>query len=198
MGVWSFKEKSGQGGHVLEPTSKSWPLAQKVEGRKKFFFKRNGNCPKGTSVDPWPTGDRWSSAGGRRPLVAGMPETSGRGLVARSLVATIPAAQGRPATSGRPPTAGRHLRLWDNSHFFEIFLFKKKNFWKFGWWARAFGRMGVQHPHFLKLAPTLGSANSSEIHGEWRFHFFPQFVFAKFSPYLDLHIYRWDFCFRKF
>jgi hypothetical protein len=40
--------------------------------------------------------------------------------------------------------------------------------------------MGVQHPHFLKLAPILGSANSSKIHGEWRFHFFPQFVFAKF------------------
>jgi hypothetical protein len=26
----------------------------------------------------------------------------------------------------------------------------------------------------LKLAPTLGSANSSKIHGEWRFHFFPK------------------------
>jgi hypothetical protein len=48
------------------------------------------------------------------------------------------------------------------------------NFWKFGKWARAFGRIGVQHPHFLKLAPTLGSANSSKIHGEWRFHFFPK------------------------
>jgi hypothetical protein len=71
------------------------------------------------------------------------------------------------------------------------------NFWKFRKWARAFGRMGVQHPHFLKLAPILGSANSSKIHGEWRFHFFPQFIFAKFSPHLDLHIYRWDFCFMK-
>jgi hypothetical protein len=48
------------------------------------------------------------------------------------------------------------------------------NFWKFGKWARAFGRMGVQHPHFLKLAPTLGSANSSKIHGKWKFHFFPK------------------------
>jgi hypothetical protein len=36
--------------------------------------------------------------------------------------------QGRPATSGRPPAAGRHLRLWDSSIFFEIFLFKKKEF----------------------------------------------------------------------
>jgi hypothetical protein len=56
--------------------------------------------------------------------------------------------------------------------FLKFFHFKKMNFWKFGKWARAFGRMGVQHPHFLKLAPTLGSANSSKIHGEWRFHFF--------------------------
>jgi hypothetical protein len=59
---------------------------------------------------------------------------------------------------------------------FQIFLIflnlKKKNFWKFGKWARAFERMGVQYPHYLKLAPTLGSANSSKIHREWRFHFF--------------------------
>jgi hypothetical protein len=57
--------------------------------------------------------------------------------------------------------------------FFEIFLFKKKEFLEVWGWARAFERMGVQHPHFLKLAPTLGRANSSKIHGEWRFHFFP-------------------------
>jgi hypothetical protein len=71
------------------------------------------------------------------------------------------------------------------------------NFWKFGKWARAFGRMGVQRPHFLKLAPTLGSGNSSKIHGEWRFHFFPNFLFPKFSSYLDLHIYHWDLFFMK-
>jgi hypothetical protein len=38
---------------------------------------------------------------------------------------TAPQAQvstrGRRATAGRPPTMGRHLRLWDNSNFFEIF-----------------------------------------------------------------------------
>jgi hypothetical protein len=45
MGVWSFKEKFGQGGHVLQPTNKSWPFAQKVEGRKKKKFKKNGNSP---------------------------------------------------------------------------------------------------------------------------------------------------------
>jgi hypothetical protein len=71
------------------------------------------------------------------------------------------------------------------------------NFWKFGKWARAFGRMGVQHPHFLKLAPTLGSANSSKIHGEWRFHFFLKKKIPKFRFHLDLHIYLWDFCFMK-
>jgi hypothetical protein len=71
------------------------------------------------------------------------------------------------------------------------------NFWKFGKWARAFGRMGVQHPHFLKLAPTLGSANSSNIHGEWRFHFFPKKKIPKFKVHLDLHIDLWDFCFMK-
>jgi hypothetical protein len=32
------------------------------------------------------------------------------------------------STRGRRATAGRHLRLWDSSIFFEIFLFKKKEF----------------------------------------------------------------------
>jgi hypothetical protein len=86
---------------------------------------------------------------------------------------------------------------WTVPNFLKFFYLKKMNFWKFGKWARAFGRMGVHRPHFLKLAPTLGSGNSSKIHGEWRFHFFPNFLFPKFSSYLDLHIYRWDFCFMK-
>jgi hypothetical protein len=55
--------------------------------------------------------------------------------------------------------------------------------------GQGFWENGCTTPPFLKLVPTLGSANSSKIHGEWRFQFFPQFVFAKFSPHLDLHIY---------
>jgi hypothetical protein len=38
-----------------------------------------------------------------------------------------------------------------------------------------FGRMGVQHSHFLKLAPILGREKSSIPHGAWKFHFFPFF-----------------------
>jgi hypothetical protein len=53
-----------------------------------------------------------------------------------------------------------------------------------------FGRMGVQHPHFLKFAPTLGSVISSIPHGDWRFHFFFNFNFPKFRVNLDLHNYR--------
>jgi hypothetical protein len=34
-----------------------------------------------------------------------------------------------------------------------------------------FGRVHLQLPHFLKLAPTHGCANFSKIHGEWRFYF---------------------------
>jgi hypothetical protein len=61
MDVWSLKEKSRHGGHVLEPTSKSWPLVQKVEGRKKKKFKKNGNSLTGAGVDPWLAGDRGST-----------------------------------------------------------------------------------------------------------------------------------------
>jgi hypothetical protein len=30
-------------------------------------------------------------------------------------------------------------------------------YWKFGEWAKAFGRMGAQYTHFFKLPPSLGS-----------------------------------------
>jgi hypothetical protein len=62
---------------------------------------------------------------------------------------------------------------------------------KCGEWARAFGRMGVKLPHFLKLAPTLGSVKSSVP------HFFSNFIFSKFRVYMDLYIYGWDFWFIK-
>jgi hypothetical protein len=61
----------------------------------------------------------------------------------------------------------------------------------------AFGRMGVQHPHFLKLTPTLGSVKCSIPHGDWKFRFFSNFVFLKFRVHLDLYIYHWDFCLMK-
>jgi hypothetical protein len=35
------------------------------------------------------------------------------------------APQAQVSTRGRRATAGQHLRLWDNSNFFQIFLFKK-------------------------------------------------------------------------
>jgi hypothetical protein len=82
----------------------------------------------------------------------------------------------------------------DNPFFF---FFAKFFFWKFGEWAKAFGRMGVQHPHFLKLAPTLGSVKSCKLHGDWRFHLFFNFIFSKFRLHLDLHIHCSDFCFMK-
>jgi hypothetical protein len=56
------------------------------------------------------------------------------------------------------------------------FWFFKTFFWKFGEWARPFGRMGVQHTHFLKLAPTLGSVKSCILHGTWRFYFISIFL----------------------
>jgi hypothetical protein len=60
-----------------------------------------------------------------------------------------------------------------------------------------FGRMGVQHPHLLKLALTLGRVKSSIAHGAWRFYFFEVCIFAKFRIHLDLHIHLWDFCIIK-
>jgi hypothetical protein len=61
------------------------------------------------------------------------------------------ARQAQASTSGRPPAAGRTYTCQAVPIFLNFFILKKMNFWKFGKWARAFGRMGVQHPHFLKL-----------------------------------------------
>jgi hypothetical protein len=107
----------------------------------------------------------------------------------------------RPRASWRPIITCR-LRVdtytgLDCPFFFEIFLFLYNFFWKFGEWTRAFGRMGVQHLHFLKLACTLGSIKCSISHGDWRCHFFSNFIFSKFRVHMDLHIYHWDFGFMK-
>jgi hypothetical protein len=56
--------------------------------------------------------------------------------------------------------------------------------------GQGFWENGCTTPPFFEA--TLGSANSSKLHGEWRFHFF-QKHFSKFRAYLDLHIYCWDF-----
>jgi hypothetical protein len=47
--------------------------------------------------------------------------------------------------------------------------------------------------YFLNLAPTLGRMKSSIPHEAWRFHFFPNFIFAKVRVYQDLHIHYWNF-----
>jgi hypothetical protein len=104
----------------------------------------------------------------------------------------------RLATTSRRPASTRSLtdrELAPSFHFFWFFWFF---FFLVVWgWAWHFGRMGEQHPHFLKLAPILGRVKSSILHGAWRFHFFSNFFFAKFTVDLDLHIHCWDFCFMK-
>jgi hypothetical protein len=104
-----------------------------------------------------------------------------------------------PAGEQRSP-AGRGLqsnRLRASLPFLAIFEFFSLSFFgvtRLNW---NFGKMGIQHPHFLKLAPTLGSVESSNPHGAWRFHFFPNFIFAKIRGHLDHHIHFRDFSFVK-
>jgi hypothetical protein len=74
-------------------------------------------------------------------------------------------AWGWPATSDRPPTT-----MWVpcSVRSSKFFYFKFLFFWDFCGISWHFGRMGVQHPHFLKLASTVGSVKSSEI-GDFTF-----------------------------
>jgi hypothetical protein len=56
---------------------------------------------------------------------------------------------------------------------------------KFGSYEEV-GRMGEQHPHLLKLAPTRGRVKSSIPHGAWRFFFFQILFLLKLE-------YTWTF-----
>jgi hypothetical protein len=71
------------------------------------------------------------------------------------------------------------MQLGHNHFFIKKFgnLFKKK--FKSPCMLQGPGflwRVHLQHLHFLKLAPTLGSVESSIPHGAWRFHFFQSFL----------------------
>jgi hypothetical protein len=103
------------------------------------------------------------------------------------------------ATTGQRLAVTRQSRVdtWPCANCFILIFFLKKIIGKFKKWAKVFGRMGVQHTHFLKLVPTLGSDKSSIPHGVWRFHFFPSFIFVKFRVHLDLDIHHWDSCSMK-
>jgi hypothetical protein len=62
----------------------------------------------------------------------------------------VPAAGRRLLVAGRGSTPGQVQTVL---FFLNLFYFFEFIYWKFGEWARAFGRMDVQHLHFLKLAP---------------------------------------------
>jgi hypothetical protein len=143
MDVWSFKEKSGQGGHVLQPMRKSWPLAQKVEGMKKKKFKKIGIAGQvlaSTRGRQATTGrrpalgrrlssdDLWSPES-QRPAVGAWSPDRDR---APTAVARIPATRGgRPKVGGLEPASDQQSpagRGWCQdlsgcSNFFEIFIF---------------------------------------------------------------------------
>jgi hypothetical protein len=146
--------------------------------KKELEFEKKGGSAQKKGLAPRPAPDRWLPTSGWPGIVD--PQSG---------------AQSRPVTNGRPSATTRALKDYKTPNFC-----KKKNYFffgEFGKWARAFGRMGVQCPHFLKLGHTLGSAKCSIPHGDWRFHFFSNFIFAKFRVHLGLHIYYYDFCFMK-
>jgi hypothetical protein len=153
-----FWAGSSQGGHVLEPTSKSWPHAQKVEGMRKKNFKKREQSPIGQA----------STCG--RLVVASRPAVEAWGRWPQ--VNSARASQ-RPMVACRPRVDAWPVRPC--SFFLNFLNFFEISFWKFG-------RMGVHDP------PTLGSVKCSIPHGDWRFHFFSNLIFPKFIVHLDLHI----------
>jgi hypothetical protein len=78
------------------------------------------------------------------------------------------------------PTVARQARPYLTAAlvFFIFFGFKKKVIFGVMRNILAFWENGVQHLHFLKLAPNLRSIKSSIPHGAWRFHSFSKFYFC--------------------
>jgi hypothetical protein len=99
-----------------------------------------------------------------------------------------------PGLHGR--TRPRHCTAYQRSRgtFFSFFFFLPFSFF---FLRPLLWGLCLQHPHFLKLAPILGSVESSIPHRDWKFHFFPNFIFAKLRVHIDLHIPCWDFRFMK-
>jgi hypothetical protein len=103
-------------------------------------------------------------------------------------------ARRRPAADRRPTvTRQKQVDTWPYQTpfpLFRIFLFLK--LFSLEVWGMGQG-FGEKHPHFLKLALTLGSIKCSIHHRDWRYYFFSNFIFSKFRIHLDLYINCWDF-----
>jgi hypothetical protein len=165
-------------------------LCKKWRAAQKKILKKGAGQPY-PGVDPRLAGDRWSPAGPRpttgdrrplvragsqpgdhpRPLVAGIPATSSR---RPQVIGPGPTGDQRsPTGRGSTPRQGRPGPFFLN--FFIILMLPPTLwsifYWKFGEWARAFGRMGAHYTHFFKLPPSLGSVKSSIPHRVWRFSF---------------------------
>jgi hypothetical protein len=59
----------------------------------------------------------------------------------------------RPAGDRWSLATGRRLRLWDSSNFFEIFLFKKKEFLEVWVMGQGFSENGCTTPTFFEACP---------------------------------------------
>jgi hypothetical protein len=78
MDVWSFEERFGQGGHVLEPIRMSWPKVPR--GGLRFEKKEVGDKKEDLHRSRWSpapnhagTRSRWSLAGGWPAVVCRCP-----------------------------------------------------------------------------------------------------------------------------
>jgi hypothetical protein len=136
---------------------------------EKFGGKEVGRRGQGG----WIKGDPRRS--GWRPLVTShRPRPDQRSpLTGRLLVGQR--SPDNPVTSGCPPATGCHLYRQGTAFLKKSFLELFLKLFEGPCMLQGPGLLwGVcaQHLHFLKLAPTLGSVESSIPHGLWRFYFF--------------------------
>jgi hypothetical protein len=205
MDVWSFKEKFGQGGHVLEPMRervdhlcKKWRAGRKKISRKMGTARQAQVSIHGRRATPGRRpalghrllgGDHWSPGCWWLAVRAWSPGCDWAPIAGCRLIVGGPG----PAGDQRSP-AGRRLIPTPIRLFQFIYLFIYLEVWEMG---QGFWENGCTAPPLFEACPTLGSANSFKIHGEWRFHFFPRKKIPKFRTPLNLRIYYWDFCSMK-
>jgi hypothetical protein len=107
MGVWSFDEKSGQGGHVLEPIKMSWPHVSKGRG---WGFKNIGGT--------------WRKKGPGPPKKEGIPqkEAPPKGRPAQPPFWEASLARAGPWHARSPSIILILFFFFDTSFFFNKFL----------------------------------------------------------------------------
>jgi hypothetical protein len=99
-----------------------------------------------------------------------------------------PAGLGRPTASWRPWVARRPWPCQTVPSGFPIFFLIFDFFWTYEELLGILKKWVYNTPIFWSLPFALGSVKCSILHGDWRFHFFSNFIFSTFRVHFGIFV----------